>query len=187
MSLDFIILIISIVKSRIWILSAGIIVTSYCAATNVAAASVTLAWDPGSDSNVSGYKVYYGLSSRTYPYVVDAGNTTTHVIKNLQEGATYYFVVTAYNVAGPESDFSGEIDYTVPLRSIYSVGDGSFRIRFQGAPGRTYQIQYTESLSAPNWRSLGLREAGANGSFEIIDRPISGSPMGFYRSVYPAR
>jgi hypothetical protein len=154
---------------------------------NVSGATVTLAWDPNSESDVSGYKVHYGLNSRTYPFVVDTGTATSQTIENLQEGVSYYFAVTAYNVAGLESGFSGEIGFTVPWRSIYAVGDGSFRIRFRGVPERTYRIEYTESLTAPDWRTLSTGTAGVNGSFEIVDRPTAGSPARFYRSVYPAR
>ena len=32
------------------------------------AAQVTLAWDPETDPNVTGYRVYYGTSSRNYPF-----------------------------------------------------------------------------------------------------------------------
>jgi hypothetical protein len=128
----------------------------------------------------SGYKVHYGSVNHPYPSFIDAGNASTQVINNLQEGVTYYFAVTAYDVDGQESDFSGEISYTVPLRGISAVGDGSFRVRFQGVPGLTYRIEYTESLTTPNWRSLGLREAGANGSFEIS---IGRSPAHRWASI----
>ena len=165
------------------------LVLLHCAASRVAAASVTLAWDPNSDPNVSGYKVYYGPDSGTYPFVINAGNKTTQLVANLQHGTTYYFAVTAYNVQGLESDFSGEIPYTVPLplQGISALGDGSFRVRFEGLPGRTYRIEYTESLTAPIWTTLAIRTAGVNGSFEIIDRPLADSPARFYRWVYPAR
>ena len=185
--LDYIMQLISLTRIRTWVLVAGIAATLHCATGNVAAASVTLAWDPNSESNVAGYKVHYGLSRRTYPFVVDAGNATKQTIGNLQEGVSYYFSVIAYDVAGRESDFSGEISYTVPLRSISALGDGSFRVRFQGVPERAYRIEYTESLAAPNWRTLGVVTAGGNGAFEIIDRPVAGSPARFYRSAYPAR
>ena len=178
---------ISLTRIRTWVLVAGIAVTLHCATGNVAAASVTLAWDPSAESSVSGYKVHYGPNSRAYSFVIDAGNATTQTIGNLQEGVAYYFSVTAYSIGGRESDFSGEISYAVPLRSISALGDGSFRVRFQGVPERTYRIEYTESLTAPNWRTLSVLTAGANGGIEIIDRPLAGSPARFYRSVYPAR
>jgi hypothetical protein len=175
---------ISFIRNRIGLL-VGTAIT--CATIHGTAAHVSLAWDPNSESNVAGYRVYYGHSSRTYPFVVDAGTDNTGIINNLQEGVTYYFAVTAYNDSGLESDFSGEISYTVPLRSIFALGDGSFRVRFQGVPERTYRIEYTESLTAPDWRTLGIVTVGANSSFEIIDRPLAGSAARFYRSVYPAR
>ena len=34
---------------------------------------VTLAWDPKTDPNLSGYKVYFGTASRTYGVPLDAG------------------------------------------------------------------------------------------------------------------
>ena len=185
MRLEILIQLISYLRSRVLVPVAGIVLALYCTTSNVAGASVTLAWDPSAGS--SGYKIHYGLNSHSYPVVVDAGNATSQTIGNLQEGVSYYFAVTAYNVDGLESDFSGEINYRVPLRSIYAVGDGSFRIRFQGVPGRTYSVEYTESLTAPDWRTLSIAAAGANGSFEIVDRSMPGSPARFYRSVYPAR
>ena len=187
MSLDLLIDVISVIRSRIWILVAGIAVTLHCATANVEGASVTLVWNPNAESNVAGYKVHYGHSSRAYPFVIDVGNATRQTIGNLEEGVSYHFAVTAYNVAGRESDFSGEISYEVPLRTIYALEDGSFRLRFQGLPERTYRIEYTESLTEPNWTTLGIRTAGLNSAFEIIDRPVAGSPARFYRSVYPAR
>ena len=168
-------------------LLAVIAVTLHCATADVDGASVTLVWDPSTDSSVSGYKVHYGLNSRMYPFVVDVGHATRQTIGNLQEGASYYFAVTAYDVDGQESDFSGEISYTVPLRGISALADGSIRVRFRGVPERTYRIEYTESLTEPDWRTLGVSTAGANSLFEIIDRSLDGAPARFYRSVYPAR
>ena len=80
----------------------------------VADGRVTLAWDANSEPDLAGYKVYYGINTRVYPFTVVAGNGTSLTLSNLQEGVTYYFAATAYNTAGLESDFSAEINYTVP-------------------------------------------------------------------------
>jgi hypothetical protein len=69
------------------------------------AASVTLAWNPVTES--TGYKVYYGSASRTYNAPIDVGNKTGYTIANLPPG-TYFFAVTAYNDYG-ESGFSSEV------------------------------------------------------------------------------
>ncbi len=70
------------------------------------AADVTLAWDPNTESDIAGYKMHYGTSSRNYPHVVDVGNTTQYTLTGLQEGLTYYFAVTAHDDSGNESGFS---------------------------------------------------------------------------------
>ena len=76
--------------------------------------SVGLAWNPSPDSIVNGYRVYYGVASRSYSTMIDAGSNTNLVISNLVMGTTYYFAATAYTTNGLESDFSAEAIYTVP-------------------------------------------------------------------------
>src|SRR5271154_3267153 len=80
-----------------------------------AAGSVTLAWSPSTDTNVTGYNVYFGGVSETYTNKISAGDTTSAVISNLVSGATYYFAATAYDSTGLESPFSNEASYAVPL------------------------------------------------------------------------
>ncbi|MEA1901053.1 MAG: fibronectin type III domain-containing protein [Thermodesulfobacteriota bacterium] len=85
------------------------------------AAVVTLKWDPNPESeNVTGYKVYYGYSSRhdeNYEFKINVGNQTTYTIPVLKSGQVYYFAVTAY-IEGYESPFSDEIVYYVPQSTI---------------------------------------------------------------------
>jgi len=73
------------------------------------AAEVNLAWDPNTEPDLAGYKVYYGLGSRNYDYVMDVGNCTSCVVVGLEQGRTYYFAATAVNTANIESDFSNEV------------------------------------------------------------------------------
>ena len=78
-------------------------------------AQVTHEWDPNTEPDLAGYKLYYGTSSGNYPNVIDVGNQVTYTVTGLIPGETYYFSVTAYNTSGYESDYSNEIVYTVPL------------------------------------------------------------------------
>jgi Fibronectin type III domain len=71
-------------------------------------ASATLAWNPSSDPNVTGYKIYYGLARGAYSFCVDVGNTTRATIYNLFPGATYYFSAMAYTASGASSPLSNE-------------------------------------------------------------------------------
>ena len=76
--------------------------------------NATLEWDANTETDLAGYKTYYGPGSRTYTNIVDVGNVTSNRLFALTPGATYFFAVTAYNTSGDESDFSDEIAYTVP-------------------------------------------------------------------------
>lgn len=76
---------------------------------------VTLSWEPPTTNvdgspvtDLAGYRIYYGLSSRNYSWVIDVGNVTTYKIENLSPN-TYYFTVTAYDTSGNESDYSNEV------------------------------------------------------------------------------
>lgn len=66
---------------------------------------------------------------------------------------------------------------------IVSLGDGKFRILFDGIPGRTYTIQFTTDLGAPDWQILGTALADSQGIYSYEDAP--GSVSRFYRSIYP--
>ena len=83
------------------------------AASAVAQSSVTLAWNPVTNS-IAGYRLYRGGASRNYTNNVNAGTATQYTLSNLTAGATYFFAVTAFTSAGAESDYSTEISYTVP-------------------------------------------------------------------------
>jgi hypothetical protein len=72
------------------------------------AADVTLAWSPNSESDLAGYKLYYGTASHSYGSPIILGNKTTYTVSGLGT-TTYYFAVTAYNTSGKESGFSAEV------------------------------------------------------------------------------
>jgi Fibronectin type III domain len=65
-------------------------------------------------TDIAGYKVYYGLTSRAYDFIKTVSNQTTYAVSGLEPGRTYYFAVTAYDASGNESDLSAEVSVTVP-------------------------------------------------------------------------
>ncbi len=88
--------------------------TMACAGT-----SVTLEWDANTETDLAGYKMYYKVgSSGGAPYdgtgategdsPIDVGNVTTFTFSNLLSGP-YWFVVSAYDTEGLESDYSNEV------------------------------------------------------------------------------
>jgi hypothetical protein len=72
------------------------------------AASVQLQWDPNTEADLAGYKVYSSEESATLDGVtpLDVQNQTTVTISGLDPGKSYKFAVTAYNTAGVESSYS---------------------------------------------------------------------------------
>jgi hypothetical protein len=69
--------------------------------------------------------------------------------------------------------------------TITSLGNGSYLISGNGIPGYSYNLQYTPTLTPPNWQNVPSANvtAGSTGSFQYTNTPTQG--MGFYRTVYP--
>jgi len=97
-------------KLTLWILACLFFILS---AASASAASVTLAWDAVSATNLSGYKVHYGTQSRSYTNVLSVGKNLSYMVPNLTEGKTYSFAVTAQNTAGQSSPYSNEVSHFV--------------------------------------------------------------------------
>ena len=84
-----------------------------CGALTASAADVTLTWDANTESDLVGYKLFYGTSSGNYAVTVDVGHTSTFTITDLEGGMTYYFAATAYDTSYNESAFSEELVYAL--------------------------------------------------------------------------
>lgn len=69
-------------------------------------AEVTVVWSPAMDANVAGYRIYYGPPGQDRDFQFDAGKETRIILENIQEGASYSFVVNTYNKDGRESPYS---------------------------------------------------------------------------------
>ena len=68
-----------------------------------------------------------------------------------------------------------------PQLTVTPLGDGRQRIRVQGLPDYTYQIQATESMANPDWQPLANGRANEAGEFEVV-HTLKGVPQ-FYRAV----
>lgn len=80
-----------------------------------------LSWNANTESDIAGYRIYYGTSVRAdgcppggYSNTIDVAKTATpnkpaYTFKNLVNGTTYYFSITSYDQANNESCFSPEM------------------------------------------------------------------------------
>jgi len=82
----------------------------------------TLGWNPPTQNtdgttltDLAGYKIYYGTSVGTYSNVITIDNVgiSSYVVENLPAGKTYYFVVTAFDTNGNESEYSNAVSKTI--------------------------------------------------------------------------
>ncbi len=84
--------------------------------------AATLDWMPPTTNkdgspltDLAGYRVYWGTTPGSYPnsVTVDNPGIASYMVENLVP-STYYFVTTAFNIAGIESEFSNMAQKTIP-------------------------------------------------------------------------
>lgn len=78
---------------------------------NATTGSVVVSWNANSESDLAGYKIYYGTEPRSN--IINVGNTTSYSISDLTAGQTYYFELTAFDQSGNESNFSEQVAFEV--------------------------------------------------------------------------
>lgn len=137
--------------------------------------AATLLWDanPASD-NVTGYRIYHGLSSRAYDGVIDVGNVTIYSLTmHFVPTKPVYFAVTAYNADGLESDFSDEVTYTRGIKLLIKLG----LITAEVAPGKNYLLEGTNDFTS--W--LGVEAKTSDSEELLFNIAMSDNPMKFFR------
>ena len=101
------------------------VVAIVCLATCCSAAwsgqNVSLAWNSSPDADVVAYTVHYGVASGVYSSSLNVGNHSSATVPGLQDGTTYYFVVSASNAAGLEGGPSNEVSFDSPAPGAQSA------------------------------------------------------------------
>jgi hypothetical protein len=134
------------------------------------AVSVTVLWDANTETNLAGYKVHYGVASRSYGNTSDVGNITNATVSGLIEGTTYFFAVTAYDTSNLESDYSDEVFYTVPgpnrAPTLNTLGNLNIN---EDAPLQTVNLSGISSGAANELQTLTVSAVSSNPS--LIPNP----------------
>ena len=114
----------------------GLTALTILVSAGVLAASVRLRWDPNSESDLAGYRMYVRVSPFTNDFAVFdiAAPSTSFEWTNAVVGTEYEFSVTAYSTAGLESDRSTGLRYKLTnsvsvlvFPSAYSVRSNQFK------------------------------------------------------------
>jgi hypothetical protein len=140
------------------------------------AGSATISWRANTESDLAGYRLYYGTSSRSYGPPVPVGNVTRHTLTNLTDGRTYYFGVTALDYSGNESGYSTEVQKAITATTSTSGGTssaaaGAYQValwwsaypsRYSNVPVRIYDgntllrtVRVNQQSNGARWNVLG--------------------------------
>lgn len=123
-------------------------------------ASVWVTWDPSPDASVRGYYVWTATNSlalATNFVKTPAGTNCVATVTNMVRGKTYFFVVTATNQSGLESDFSNEVQYTVPSPPPPPTLRVIVQLTFQRAEGPSGP--WTDEVKFPAYAFLPADDA----------------------------
>jgi hypothetical protein len=117
------------------------------------AGTMALQWDPVADSDLAGYRIYYGTAHATYTSNIDVGKVTSATLTGLTDCTTWYVGVKAYDLAGNESEaYSNEVS-GLPRPTITSVSPSS------AARGATLDL----TVAGSNFASGATVSLGATG------------------------
>ena len=86
------------------------------------ASGANLTWSANTETDLAGYRVYYGTASGSYSASIDAKKVTAYSVTGLDAGKTYYFALKAYDAAGNLSAYSNQASCAIPVPD--SDGDG---------------------------------------------------------------
>lgn len=143
---------------------------------------VQVSWIPSPAPEIAGYHVQYGTSPGNYSNSILVGDVASTTISGLSAGVTYYFVVSAYDADGMESERSSEVSFVpgTPFTQLEIQPGGPANISVKGMIGHVYEIQATQDFIT--WNVVGMVTLGASGSANFIDPTPMIHSACFYRT-----
>src|SRR3954454_5259372 len=149
-------------------LSAVVAALLVAVATEVSAATLTLAWDKNKEPQVTGYIVLVGAVSGRADQEIDVGATTSWTFATPAIGTTYFFRVVAYTSSGLRSVPSNEVSGSVGAAPDAGAPFGSMDTPADGSAGGTASVAVTGwALDDP-----------AVSRVRILRAPVAGEPAG---------
>jgi hypothetical protein len=135
---------------------------SLASAMALEAATVTLAWDRNSETNIGGYILYYGTVPGQYSGSIAVGNVAQYVFTEPVNGPTYFFALQAVNTAGLGGGLSGEVNNAArPLADV--LFDNGARGIWELTDGADYR-----QINPGNPTAMVTGDLDGNGVGEVI-------------------
>ena len=138
---------------------------SNLSATNIGG-TINLAWDANLETDVQGYRVYWGADSvYTYVNVADVGNVTSYPLPGLAEGT--YIAVTAYDSDSSYASGTVSDDPDTLINEIQTGGNESW-----------FSNAVLADMTAPSTTAsptTGTYNSEQNVTLDCIDDPDPGS------------
>ena len=150
--------------------------------------SAELTWQPNTDEDLQGYLVYYGKESGEYSRSIDVGNVTEYTIDDLDEGETYFFIITAYDRWGNESEAAPEVSYRCGCTDVHAtdgtVGPAEFTLA-QNYPN-PFNPETTIEFQIPDGGHVSLIVYNLRGQ-EVIRLVDEVKEAGYHKTIWNGR
>ena len=167
------------------------------AAAPAAAATVTLAWDRSSSSEVTGYEVCASLTTTCSGGVVSIGNRTDWTFQGLGDNRQYYFFVRA--VSATSASGWAHLPYATPVRPPAGSeptrsdfnGDGLADIIWQNNANNQLVAwhmsgpavltwRFLSNLASPGWKIKGSGDLNQDGKPDLIWMHQAGGDLAYW-------
>lgn len=83
--------------------------------------SVYLFWNPNREPDLAGYRIYRNNAPSGYFRLIAGVKEPYYVDRDVENGITYFYAVSAYDTAGNESDLSEEDCFDTPRPEGYNM------------------------------------------------------------------
>ena len=129
-----------------------------------------MTWIANPESNIAGYKLHFGTSSRNYGTVLNVGAVPSAPLPPMILGKTYYVALSAYDTANRESPLSAELVVTAsppaPVAdtgfATSTAGQGALVWKYSKAASSTTDRFVIESSNdLKTWSPAGSLTPGA--------------------------
>lgn len=124
--------------------------------------ALSVAWDPNTESDVTGYLVSWGTSSHVYSRTQSVGSATEFTATNLAPGTRYYFAVQAISQTGLLSGYSAEVSGIAPepTSGVPLPDPGTVAFNRSGSLDLVWQHETTGWLAASQLNGTTLSKPG---------------------------